>query len=173
MKHMRDKKSDNESLKSSLTDRRSGTDQEGYSSSGDTYFTAELPNSCGTSGRRRPISSDVDAMFSAVSKQSNLTTDNSEYITCHDLSSADTSQLYSAASTLSSRNSVKSSESSGHLGSIEVSECSETLVESSLEFEARLEDGTCTPQEIKPLEEYETDRQITSETYRHSFETFS
>merc|ERR1719244_1213546 len=166
-KALKDRKSDNDSNSSgskqnlqNINDRRSGTDQEGYSSSGDTYFsTVELQASGTISGQSRPRSSDMDAMLSAVSERSITTTENTEFLTAHDHStahepsSADTSHYFTAGSSLSSHASVKSSESSGHLGSIEVSECSETLVESSLEYEQRLDDGTDTPAGIKPLDE--------------------
>ena len=65
--------------------------------------------------------------------------------------------------------SVKSSESSGHLGSIEVSECSETLVESSLEYEQRLDDGTDTPSTINNLDELNCDMQDTAKHLKSSF----
>ena len=154
----KDKKSDADSVSCSsssrhnlkVTDRKS--DYEGYSSPGETsYFSAHEP----VSSYSRPTSSDVEVMLSAVSERS--TTDNSEFLTAQDHSSADTSasQYITAASTLSSL-SVKS-ESSGHLGSVEVSECSETLVESSLEYEHRLEDGSDTPAGMKQFDELSAD----------------
>ena len=154
----KDKKSDADSVSCSsssrhnlkVTDRKS--DYEGYSSPGETsYFSAHEP----VSGHSRPTSSDVEVMLSAVSERS--TTDNSEFLTAQDHSSADTSasQYITAASTLSSL-SVKS-ESSGHLGSVEVSECSETLVESSLEYEHRLEDGSDTPAGMKHFDDLSAD----------------
>ena len=158
-KSVREKKSDNESSSSLRAgDRRSGvpSDQEGYSSASEIYFTADEQVKS-SSSKSRPISSDVDAIFSAASSHS--TTGNQEFHTAQDHSSAsaDTSHYYSAISTFSN-NSVKSSESSGHLGSVEVSECSETLVESSsMEYEARYEDGTDTPHGIKPLDEVSAD----------------
>lgn len=165
LKTLKEKKSDNDSNSSgsrqnlkNISDRRSGTDQEGYSSSGDTYFSTGEHHASGTlSGQSRPTSSDMDAMLSAVSERSMTTTDNTEFLTAQDHtlehSSADTSHYFTAGSSLSSRASVKSSESSGHLGSIEVSECSETLVESSLEYEQRQDDGSETPAGVKPLDE--------------------
>jgi len=167
LKTMKDKKSDNDSNSSgskqnlrNICDRRSGTDQEGYSSAGETYFsTVEHLTSGTASGQSRPTSSDMDAMLSAVSERSTTTTEHTEFLTAqdhsslHDNSSADTSHYYTAGSSLSSHASVKSSESSGHLGSIEISECSETLVESSLEYEPRIDDGSETPAGIKQLDE--------------------
>ena len=162
---MREKKSDNESISSGSKQgyRRSGTDQEGYSSSGgETFFTAEHQ----TSGASRPSSSDVDAMLSAVSEKS--TTDNTEYVTAQDISSADTS-FFTAPSTLSSRGSVISSESSGHLGSVEVSECSETLVESSLDYDPHFE-GSDTPSTFKHLDDVMEDMNYQSVVEKSSFE---
>lgn len=118
--------------------RRSGTDFDTYSSSGEShYFTA----ADGTSDSRtasRPCSSDVEALLSER-------TGTSEYDTA--LTSQDTSQYSSyssssrdyrtAASSMSSRDSMKSidSESSGNLASVELSEASETLVPSAMELE--------------------------------------
>ena len=146
--YLKEKKSDNESLSSDskLSHRRSGTDFEGYTS-GDTLVSGD--NLSHHSHSSRPTSSDVDAMLSAVSEHSS-TTENTEFVTAQDKSSGDTS-FFTAASTLSSRNSVISSESSGNLGSVEVSECSETLVESSLEYDGN--DGNDTPNSLKHLDE--------------------
>merc|ERR1719361_945894 len=149
-KSLRDKKSDNESSRS-VSDRKSGTDQEGYSSAGE-FFTDEHKSS---SGQSRPVSSDMEVMRSAAGTLSS-TTGTQEFLTAQDHSSADTSHYFSANSTFSNA-SVKSSESSGHLGSVEVSECSETLVESSLEYEARPDDGSDTPYGLKPLDEVSAD----------------
>ncbi|XP_066941512.1 ankyrin-2-like isoform X11 [Macrobrachium rosenbergii] len=121
--------------------RRSGTDFDAYSSSGEShYFTAAEGTSDSRTGSR-PCSSDVEALMS-----DRTTTGTSEYDTA--LTSQDTSQYsnYSttsqeyrtAASSMSSRDSMKSidSESSGNLASIELSsEASETLVPSALELE--------------------------------------
>ena len=146
--HIKEKKSDNESMSSDSkqSHRKSGTDYEGYTS-GDTLVSGG--NLSHHSNSSRPVSSDVDAMYSAVSEYSS-TTENTEFVTAHDKSSGDTS-FFTAASSLSSRNSVISSESSGHLGSVEVSECSETLVESSLEYDGH--EGNDTPNSMKHLDE--------------------
>ncbi|XP_023322578.1 uncharacterized protein LOC111696970 isoform X15 [Eurytemora carolleeae] len=143
---LREKKSNTESDSSGSKQsfRKSGTDHEGYSSSGETY-SADRNNS----SLSRPCSSDVEAIMSAVSEKSS-TTGNTEYVTAHDHSSADTS-FFTAASTLSSRGSVISSESSGHLGSREVSECSETLIESSLDLDSH-HDGADTPNTFNQLQ---------------------
>ena len=156
-----DKRSDNESVSQSsgsrqnlkVSDRKS--DYEGYSSAGETsYFSAQELGA--GSGQSRPTSSDVDAMLSAVSERSD--TSNTEFITAQDISSTSdtTSHYLTAPSTLSSA-SVKSSESSGHLGSVEVSEASETLVESSLEYEHRLDDGSDTPAGFKQFDDLSCD----------------
>ncbi|XP_042859619.1 ankyrin-2-like isoform X6 [Penaeus japonicus] len=119
--------------------RRSGTDFDTYSSSGEShYFTAAEGTSDSRAGSR-PCSSDVEALISE------RTTGTSEYDTA--LTSQDASQYSSystssqdyrtAASSISSRDSMKSidSESSGHLASFELSEASETLVPSAAELE--------------------------------------
>ncbi|XP_069990945.1 ankyrin-2 isoform X46 [Penaeus vannamei] len=119
--------------------RRSGTDFDAYSSSGEShYFTAAEGTSDSRTGSR-PCSSDVEALISE------RTTGTSEYDTA--LTSQDASQYSSystssqdyrtAASSISSRDSMKSidSESSGHLASFELSEASETLVPSAAELE--------------------------------------
>ena len=147
-----------------LPDRKS--DPEGSSSAGESFFSAPEPV---TSGQSRPTSSDVDALLSAVSERS-TTTENSEFLTAQDhsasLSSA-TSHYFTAGSTLSHA-SVKSSESSGHLASVEVSECSETLVESSLEFEQRQEDGSDTPAGLQQYEDLSSDEVDPSFTMRRA-----
>ena len=149
----KDKRSDNESASgsSSLKQHRRSDQEGGFSSPGDgetSYFSAP-------SGQSRPTSSDLDIMLSAVSERS--TTDNSEFLTAQDHSSlSSVSQYHTAASTLSSL-SVRSSESSGHLASREVSECSETLVESSLEYEQRLDDGSDTPAGFKQYDDLSCD----------------
>jgi hypothetical protein len=161
-KGVRDKKSDTESTSSgsrhnlkNLADRRSGTDHEGsgWSSSTETsYLTAEEKTKT-TNGSSRPSSSDIDAMLSAVSEISS-TSGTDTYKTAQDISTAESSVYHTAGSSLSSRESVQSSESSGNLASFEVSECSETLVESSLEFDPNRSD---TPSSGGPLDEISFD----------------
>ena len=115
------------------------------SSSGDShYFTAEGGTSDSHTGSR-PCSSDVEALLSGTTG----TTGTSEYETA--LSSQDNSrrshysstsaEYRTAGTSISSHDSMKSidSESSGHLGSIELSEASATLVPSSLELERDME----------------------------------
>lgn len=106
-------------------DRRSGADFEAYSSSGESHY-----HSFEDSARSRPCSSDVEGLIAAGS---------SEYesaLTSQDVSSKShitSTEYHTAVSSISSQ-SMKSldSESSGHLGSIEVSEASETLVASEV-----------------------------------------
>lgn len=114
--------------------RRSGADFDAYSSSGEShYFTAGE----GTDSRSvsRPCSSDVEMLLSA-------TPGTSEYDTALTSQEGSSSRDFSTApSSISSRDSMKSidSESSGNLGSIELSEASETLVPSTLDLEKDME----------------------------------
>ena len=121
--------------------RRSGTDFDAYSSSGESHYTTAAEGTSDSRPVSRPCSSDVEALMSE-----RTTTGTSEYDTA--LTSQDTSQYSSysntsqeyrtAASSMSSRDSMKSidSESSGNLASIELSsEASETLVPSAMELE--------------------------------------
>ncbi|KAB0792252.1 hypothetical protein PPYR_14211 [Photinus pyralis] len=114
-------------------DRRSGVDFEAYSSSGEShYHSFDLD-----SGKSRPCSSDVEGLFAAGS---------SEYesaLTSQDISGrSHISEYHTAVSSLSSKESMKSldSESSGNLASVEVSEISETLIASELEYQGDEED---------------------------------
>ncbi|KAL0281450.1 UNVERIFIED_CONTAM: hypothetical protein PYX00_002435 [Menopon gallinae] len=115
-------------------DRKSGTDLEPYSSSGEShYHSCELVSS-------RPCSSDVEALIAGVGG-----TGSSEYESAlSQISSRQTTSgdYHTAVSSLSSRESIKSldSESSGHLASIEISsEASETLIPSASELDKDLE----------------------------------
>ncbi len=99
--------------------RRSGVDFDvGLSSSGDNYCTAGEGGSSS-----RPSSSDVEAMYSARSGKTLTTT---EYDTANSQVTTLTSDEYhTAVSSLTSKESLHSldtSESSGNLGSVEVSE---------------------------------------------------
>lgn len=121
--------------------RRSGTDLDAYSSSGEShYFTAAE----GTDSRSvsRPCSSDVEALLSGTPGTSEYDTaltsqDGSQYSRI----SSSSREFSTAPSDISSRDSMKSidSESSGNLGSIELSEASETLVPSALDLEKDME----------------------------------
>lgn len=113
--------------------RWSVSDPDNYSSSGSHYESFEKTDS-------RPCSSDIENLYTSYGGGS------SEYQTAHDASSLvpGSTEYQTAASTLdhsgntiSSHDSMKSfdSESSGHLGSIEVSEASETLVPSTMDID--------------------------------------
>ena len=163
----KDRRSDPESVSggSSISKPRPDrpSDPEGSSSAGESFFSAPEPVTSS-----RPTSSDVEALLSAVSERSTTTTENSEFLTAQDHSvshSSATSHYFTAGSTLSHA-SVKSSESSGHLGSVEVSECSETLVESSLEYEQRQDDGTDTPAGLQQYEDLSCDEVDPTSTMR-------
>lgn len=116
------------------TNRWSVSDPDNYSSSGSHYESFEKTDS-------RPCSSDVENLFTSYGGNS------SEYQTAHDASlmPGSTTEYQTAANTLndysghtiSSHESMKSfdSESSGHLGSVEVSEASETLVPSTMDID--------------------------------------
>ena len=130
------KTSDTESS-SKIGDRRSGTDFE--SSSCDNFMTARD----GTPGLSRPSSSDVEILLSAVShRSSDLTADYETAQTSHHdasfRSNATTSgEYHTAVSSLMSEESLKSiDESSGNLGSIEISDVkSDTLKDAAIEFD--------------------------------------
>ncbi len=149
---MREKKSDNESSSSTSRartadhQRRSGTDFEvsGWSSSGENYVTAGE-----ATGTSRPSSSDVEAMYSAKSGRSSTltTTTTAEYetaqssrdVSTHSNVTLTSGEYHTAVSSLTSKESLKSldtSESSGHLGSIEISEghteCDDSLLDAAL-----------------------------------------
>lgn len=113
------------------TNRWSVSDPDNYSSSGSHYESFEKTDS-------RPCSSDVENLLTYGNS--------SEYQTALDASSLvpGSTEYQSAASwldnsgkTISSRESMKSldSESSGHLGSVENSENSETLVPSTMDID--------------------------------------
>ena len=130
------KMSDTESS-SKICDRRSGTDFE--SSSTDNFQTAQDR----TPGISRPSSSDVEVLLSTVShRSSDLTTDYDTAQTSHHDSSyrscvTTSGEYHTAVSSLMSEESLKSiDESSGNLGSIEVSEArSDTLRDAQMEFD--------------------------------------
>lgn len=114
------------------SDRRSGTDLEPYSSSGESHYHSfeQAPS--------RPLSSDVEALVAGTVG----TAGSSEYESAvsQEVSSkqATSTDYHTAVSSLSSRESIKSldSESSGNLASVEISsEASETLIQSTLELD--------------------------------------
>lgn len=112
------------------TNRWSVSDPDNYSSSGSHYESFEKTDS-------RPCSSDVENLLTYGNS--------SEYQTALDASILPGSTEYQSAAswldnsgkTISSRESMKSfdSESSGHLGSVENSENSETLVPSTMDYD--------------------------------------
>ncbi|XP_055678159.1 uncharacterized protein LOC129786927 [Lutzomyia longipalpis] len=108
------------------SNRWSVTDPDNYSSSDSHYQSFEKSES-------RPASSDVENLLTSEyqTAQDSLRLGSSEY------HSAVSTLEYSAGTTISSRESMKSfdSESSGHMASVEVSEASETLIPSTMDLE--------------------------------------
>jgi hypothetical protein len=116
-------------------DRKSGIDFETYSSSGEShYHSFELD-----SGKSRPCSSDVEGLVAAGSSEYESALTSQDYSSRSHVTST---EYHTAVSSLSSKESMKSldSESSGHLGSVEVSELSETLVPSASDLEGDILD---------------------------------
>lgn len=121
-------------LKSKLGigDRRSASEVEGWSSSGEShYHSFERSES-------RPLSSDVEVMMTAQSG-----TEFETALTSHDVSSQSlrtSRDYYTAGSSLASRDSMKSLDSDGssHVASIDISDASETLVPSANELKEEL-----------------------------------
>nr|XP_015834181.1 PREDICTED: ankyrin-3 isoform X12 [Tribolium castaneum] len=119
----------------SKVDRKSGIDFETYSSSGEShYHSFELD-----SGKSRPCSSDVEGLVAAGSSEYESALTSQDY-SCR--SHITSTEYHTAVSSLSSKESMKSldSESSGHLGSVEISELSETLVPSASDLEGDILD---------------------------------
>ncbi|KAJ2941011.1 hypothetical protein O0L34_g13140 [Tuta absoluta] len=113
-------------------DRRSASEVEGWSSSGSSHYHS-FEQSEG-----RPLSSDVEVMMTAQSG-----TDFDTALTSHDISSQSlrtSKDYYTAASSLASRDSMKSLDSDGssHVASIDISDASETLVPSANELKEEL-----------------------------------
>ncbi|XP_022837050.1 ankyrin-2-like isoform X1 [Spodoptera litura] len=112
-------------------DRRSASEVEGWSSSGEShYHSFEHSES-------RPLSSDVDVMMTAQSG-----TEFETALTSHDVSSSlrTSKDYFTAGSSLASRDSMKSLDSDGssHVASIDISDASETLVPSANELKEEL-----------------------------------
>lgn len=119
----------------SKVDRKSGIDFETYSSSGEShYHSFELD-----SGKSRPCSSDVEGLVAAGSSEYESALTSQDYSSRSHITST---EYHTAVSSLSSKESMKSldSESSGHLGSVEISELSETLVPSASDLEGDILD---------------------------------
>lgn len=125
---------DQKHIKSKLgvSDRRSASEVEGWSSSGEShYHSFEHSES-------RPLSSDVDVMMTAQSG-----TEFETALTSHDISSQSlrtSKDYFTAGSSLASRDSMKSLDSDGssHVASIDISDASETLVPSANELKEEL-----------------------------------
>ncbi|XP_053618820.1 ankyrin-2-like isoform X3 [Plodia interpunctella] len=116
-----------------IVERRSASEIEGWSSSGESHY-----QSFEHSDVSRPLSSDVDVMMTAQSG-----TDFDTALTSHDVSSHSlrtSKDYYTAASSLASRDSMKSLDSDGssHVASIDISDASETLVPSANELKEEL-----------------------------------
>lgn len=115
-----------------IVERRSASEVEGWSSSGEShYHSFEHSES-------RPLSSDVEVMMTAQSG-----TEFETALTSHDVSSQSlrtSKDYYTAASSLASRDSMKSLDSDGssHVASIDISDASETLVPSANELKEEL-----------------------------------
>ncbi|XP_063834893.1 titin-like [Ostrinia nubilalis] len=115
-----------------VVERRSASEVEGWSSSGEShYHSFEHSES-------RPLSSDLEVMMTAQSA-----TEFDTALTSHDVSSQSlrtSKDYYTAASSLASRDSMKSLDSDGssHVASIDISDASETLVPSANELKEEL-----------------------------------
>lgn len=115
-----------------IVERRSASEVEGWSSSsGSHYHSFEHSES-------RPLSSDIEVMMTAQSA-----TEFETALTSHDVSSHSlrtSKDYYTAASSLASRDSMKSLDSDGssHVASIDISDASETLVPSANELKEEL-----------------------------------
>nr|XP_049705446.1 ankyrin-2 isoform X4 [Helicoverpa armigera] len=113
-------------------DRRSASEVEGWSSSGEShYHSFEHSES-------RPLSSDIEVMMTAQSG-----TEFETAMTSHDVSSQSlrtSKDYFTAGSSLASRDSMKSLDSDGssHVASIDISDASETLVPSANELKEEL-----------------------------------
>ncbi|XP_047037205.1 ankyrin-2-like [Helicoverpa zea] len=141
-------------------DRRSASEVEGWSSSGEShYHSFEHSES-------RPLSSDIEVMMTAQSG-----TEFETAMTSHDVSSQSlrtSKDYFTAGSSLASRDSMKSLDSDGssHVASIDISDASETLVpsanelkeelmESSTYVEQFLHEAEKDPEKIKDVSEEE------------------
>ncbi|KAM3960016.1 LOW QUALITY PROTEIN: uncharacterized protein ACR2FA_005939 [Aphomia sociella] len=119
-----------------IVERRSASEVEGWSSSGESHYHSF------DHSESRPLSSDVEVMMTAQSG-----TDFETALTSHDISSQSmrtSKDYYTAASSLASRDSMKSLDSDGssHVASIDISDASETLVPSANELKEELMENT-------------------------------
>ncbi|KOB78843.1 Ankyrin 2, isoform AA, partial [Operophtera brumata] len=113
-------------------DRRSASEVEGWSSSGSSHYQSFEHS------ESRPLSSDIEVMMTAQSG-----TDFETAMTSHDVSSQSlrtSKDYFTAASSLASRDSMRSLDSDGssHVASIDISDASETLVPSANELKEEL-----------------------------------
>lgn len=113
-------------------ERRSASEVEGWSSSGGSHYESFEHS------ESRPLSSDADVMMTATGGTADFET----ALTSHDVSSSlrTSKDYYTAASSLASRDSMKSLDSDGssHVASIDISDASETLVPSANELKEEL-----------------------------------
>ncbi|XP_013148945.1 PREDICTED: uncharacterized protein LOC106111412 isoform X1 [Papilio polytes] len=115
-----------------VVERRSASEVEGWSSSGDSHYQSFEHS------ESRPLSSDIEVMLTAQSG-----TEFETALTSHDVSSQSlrtSKDYFTAGSSLASRDSMKSLDSDGssHVASIDISDASETLVPSANELKEEL-----------------------------------
>ncbi|XP_045486803.1 titin-like isoform X3 [Pieris rapae] len=115
-----------------ITERRSASDIEGWSSSGESHYQSFEHS------ESRPLSSDIEVMMTAQSGTEFETALTSQDISSQSLRTS--KDYYTACSSLASRDSVKSldSDASSHVASIDISDASETLVPSANELKEEL-----------------------------------
>lgn len=135
-------------------DRRSASEVEGWSSSGSSHYQS-FEHSEG-----RPLSSDIDVMLTAQSG-----TEYETAMTSHDVSSQSlrtSKDYFTAASSLASRDSMKSLDSDGssHVASIDISDASETLVPSANELKEELMESSTYVEQFLHEAEKETDVKV-------------
>ncbi|XP_038219061.1 ankyrin-2-like isoform X2 [Zerene cesonia] len=137
-----------------VADRRSASEIEGWSSSGEShYHSFEHSES-------RPLSSDVEVMMTAQSA-----TEFETALTSHDVSSQSlrtSKDYYTACSSLASRDSMRSLDSDGssHVASIDISDASETLVPSAHELKEELMESSTYVEQFL----HESEKDLTKKT---------
>ncbi|XP_068624617.1 ankyrin-3-like [Battus philenor] len=120
------------SSKLGVAERRSASELEGWSSSGESHYQSFEHS------ESRPLSSDIEVMLTAQSG-----TEFDTALTSHDVSSQSlrtSKDYFTAGSSLASRDSMKSLDSDGssQVASIDISDASETLVPSANELKEEL-----------------------------------
>nr|XP_037876708.1 ankyrin-2 isoform X5 [Bombyx mori] len=136
-----------------IVERRSASDIEGWSSSGESHYHS-FEHSEG-----RPLSSDVDVMMTAQSGTEFDTAMTSQDVSSQSLRTS--RDYYTAGSSLASRDSMKSLDSDGssHVASIDISDASETLVPSANELKEELmESSTYVEQFLHETEKDQTSK---------------